>query len=30
MSLVFLDTNALLKLFVLEKGSNWLANFIAG
>lgn len=28
MDVVFLDTNALLKLFKVEKGSNWLRNFI--
>jgi predicted nucleic acid-binding protein len=28
MSLAFLDTNALLKLFVPERGSAWLNNFV--
>jgi predicted nucleic acid-binding protein len=27
---LFLDTNSLLKLYLMEKGSNWLRNFIIG
>ncbi len=30
MTIIFLDTNALLKLYVSETGSNWLKNFVSG
>jgi predicted nucleic acid-binding protein len=30
MEFVFLDTNSLIKLYVPEKGSNWLKNFVTG
>jgi len=30
MSLIFLDTSALIKLHLLEVGSSWLKSFIAG
>jgi predicted nucleic acid-binding protein len=29
-AIIFLDTNALFKLYVTETGSNWLQNFVAG
>lgn len=30
MSVVFLDTNALVKLYRVETGSTWLRNFVSG
>ncbi len=30
MSLLFLDTSALLKLYITEIGSNWIKNFVTG
>jgi predicted nucleic acid-binding protein len=30
MSLLFLDTSAIIKLYLIEVGSNWLKSFIAG
>jgi len=30
MSVLFLDTNALLKLYLSETGSNWLRNYVKG
>ena len=30
MSYIFLDTNALIKLYIPEKGSTWLKSFIVG
>jgi predicted nucleic acid-binding protein len=29
MALIFLDTNALLKLYLSEVGSTWLENYVA-
>lgn len=30
MALVFLETSAFLKLYLVEKGSSWLKSFISG